>query len=317
MTIALTTIRKPHRRQKLLRRLRLLDLIHQNSYRKLIFLCAPAGFGKTTLLIDYAEDTELNVSWYQIKYSDDNLAVFFQHFLASIREKHPNFGESIEKILFQGSNISPRILATELINELAIDIQDFTLLVLDDYHHVCENLEIVTFIEFLLENLPEHIRIIIVSRSVYGIPTASLFVNEELAIISKDDLKFRPQEVRDLARQHFQVRLSDQESEEIVQKSDGWIIAVLLSLRDGARKTSFPKITDARERIFDYFGQEVYSQLNEKTKNFLIVTAVSDEFNTEMANFVLETDNADKLIKSIEDQNLFISSMPTRRGELY
>ena len=59
MTIALTTIRKPQRRQKLLRRLRLLDLIHQNSYRKLIFLCAPAGFGKTTLLIDYAEDTEI------------------------------------------------------------------------------------------------------------------------------------------------------------------------------------------------------------------------------------------------------------------
>ena len=184
----------------------------------------------------------------KLKYSDDNLSVFFQHFLASIREKHPNFGESLEKILFQGSNISPRILATELINELAIDIQDYTLLVLDDYHHVCEDLEIVTFIEFLLENLPEHIRIIIVSRSVYGIPTASLFVNEELAIISKDDLKFRPQEVRDLARQHFQVRLSDQESEEIVQKSDGWIIAVLLALRDGSDKTSFPKITDAREQ---------------------------------------------------------------------
>jgi len=317
MTIALTSIRKPQRRQKLLRRIRLLDLIHQNSYRKLIFLCAPAGFGKTTLLIDYAEDTELSVSWYQIKYSDNNLTAFFQHFLASIRESQPDFGVSLEKILFQGSNISPRILATELVNELTIEIQDYTLLIMDDYHHVCEDLEIVTFIEFLLEDLPEHIRIIIGSRSVYGIPTASLFVNEELAIISIDDLRFRPQEVQDLARQHYKIRLSDDQCEEIVQKSDGWIIAVLLSLRDGTRKTSFPKITDARERIFNFFAKEVFFQLNGTIKNFLIVTSVSDEFNSDVSNFVLDIKDADKIIKLIEDQNLFISSTQTRKGEYH
>ena len=107
MTIALTSIRQPQRRQKLLRRLRLLDLLYQNADRKLIFICAPAGFGKTTLLTDYADDTEISVCWYQIKLSDNNLSAFFMHLLASIREKQPSFGKSLEDILFQGTNNSP------------------------------------------------------------------------------------------------------------------------------------------------------------------------------------------------------------------
>ena len=317
MTIALTSIRQPQRRQKLLRRLRLLDLLYQNADRKLIFICAPAGFGKTTLLTDYADDTEISVCWYQIKLSDNNLSAFFMHLLASIREKQPSFGKSLEDILFQGTNNSPRSLATELINELTIGIQDYTLLILDDYHFVCEDIEIVTFIEFILENLPEHIRIIIGSRSVYGIPTASLFVNEELSIISADDLRFRAHEVRDLARQQFQIRLTDKQSEEMVLKSDGWIIAILLALRDGKHSSPFLKMTDALDQIFIFFGKEVFSQLNESIKNFLITTSVCDEFNVEMANFVLDINDADRIIQLIEDQNLFIASTPSRKGTFY
>lgn len=317
MTIALPSIRQPQRRSKVLRRLRLLDLMHQNASRKLTFICAPAGFGKTTLLVDYADDTDFNVCWYQIKYTDNNLSLFFQHLLASIREKQPDFGTTLENMLFQGSTLSPRTLATELVNELSQGIRDFTLLILDDYHLVCEELEIVTFIESLLENLPEFVRIIIGSRSVYGIPTASLYVNEELAILAADDLRFRANEVKDLARQHFQLRLTDKQAETIIQQADGWIIAILLAFRDGTPSIAIPKLAYARERIYDYFGKEVFKYLPDDIKLFLQVTAVCDEFTAKMANTILAGISAEQMIQYIEDQNLFVSTSQSKKGIYY
>ena len=91
-SIAIPTIRQPQRRQKALRRLRLLDLIHQNIHRKLTFICAPAGYGKTTLLIDFADDSNVISCWYQINTTDVSLPQFFRHLLISIREKYPGFG---------------------------------------------------------------------------------------------------------------------------------------------------------------------------------------------------------------------------------
>jgi len=316
-TIAIPTIRQPQRRPKALKRLRLLDLIHQNVHRKLTFICAPAGYGKTTLLIDFAEDTNVVCCWYQIDANDIGLPQFFRHLLISIREKYPNFGTALEEITFQGVSTNPRGLATELVNEFFAEINDFTLILLDDYHIVTEDIEIIAFIEYLLELLPDHIRIVIGSRSVYGIPTASLYVNEELAILNADDLRFRASEVRDLARKHFQIRLTNKQAQDIIDQSDGWIIAILLALRDGSLSIAIPKLESAREQVYDYLAKEVYDELSEDTKEFLLVTAICNEFTPELANVVLEIENSEENIRYLEEQNLFILSIQTDQGMVY
>ena len=72
MQIALSRVRVPNRKPQTLKRFRLLDLLHQNAHRKLIFVCAPAGFGKTTLLVDFANDLDASVCWYQIANTEKN-----------------------------------------------------------------------------------------------------------------------------------------------------------------------------------------------------------------------------------------------------
>ena len=315
--IAIPTIRQPQRRPKALRRLRLLDLIHQNIHRKLTFVCAPAGYGKTTLLIDFAEDSNVVSCWYQIESSDIGLPQFFRHLLVSIREKYPGFGIGLDEITFQRASINPRSLATELVNEFITEINDFTLLILDDYHIVTEDIEIISFVEYLLEFLPDHIRVVIGSRSVFGIPTALLYVNEELAILNADDLRFRANEVRDLARKHFQIRLSNKQAQEIIDQADGWIIAILLALRDNSLSIAIPKLEGAREQVYDYLAKEVYDGLPEDTKAFLLATAICNEFTPELANFVIEIQDSEKYIRYLEDQNLFILSIQTDQGVVY
>ncbi len=292
MRIAIPTIRKPQRKPKAVRRPRLLDLIHQNIQRKLTFICAPAGYGKTTLLIDFAEDADARVAWCRIGPEDGSLAYFFQHLILSMRQAYPQFGDGLEAISFQESAASPRALAIELVNEISTSIGDFTLLVLDDYHVISEELSDVAFVEQFLELLPDNLRLVIASRSIYGIPTASLYVNEELAVLSAEDLRFRVEEVKDLARRQFQLHLADEQAQEITSQSEGWITSILLAMRDWKPSVAMPKLAGAKEQVYQYLTKEVYTRLAADTKRFLLYTALCDQFNVPLANHVLEIDNA-------------------------
>jgi LuxR family transcriptional regulator, maltose regulon positive regulatory protein len=312
MKIPISTIRIPPRRPKTIRRHRLLDLIHQNIQRKLIFLCAPAGYGKTTLLVDTAGDTDATVAWCRIGSDDESLAYFFKHIILAIREMFPEFGQGLDGIDFQESALQPRTLAIELVNAIATSLEDFTLLVLDDYHVISANLPIVAFIEHFLELLPDQIRLIIGSRSIYGIPSASLYINEELAVINADDLRFRIDEVKDLALRRFQIHLTDQQAEEITSQSEGWVMSILLGMRDWNSAAGLPKVAGAREQVYQYLAREIYNQLPTATRSFLLQTSVCDQFNIPFANHILGIDHARKTVKDLEDSNLFI--FPVRDG---
>jgi LuxR family maltose regulon positive regulatory protein len=309
MAIATPTVHKPRRQPKLVHRPRLLDQLHQNIQRKLTFVCAPAGYGKTTLLIDFAEDADARVAWCRLGPEDVSLGYFFRHLTLALREIYPKFGDAFEAVSFQEAAASPRTLVVELVNEIVASVDDFTLLILDDYHIVCEELAIVGFVEQLLDLLPDHLRLIISSRSIYGIPSASLFISEELAVIGTDDLCFRVDEVRDLARRRFRLRLTDEQAEEITSQSQGWIISILLVMRDWKPSTIIPRLARVREHIYDYLTKEVYSRLSADIKEFLLSTAICDQFNIPLANHVLGIEHAGKLVKELEDSNLFLFSV--------
>lgn len=208
-------------------------------------------------------------------------------------------------------------MAAEFVNEVETTLDDFTLLVLDDYHIISEQLLIVAFVEYILAMLPEKLRIIIASRSIYGIPTSTLYVNEELTVINAQDLLFRMEEIRDLARLNYHIRLTEEEAREISAQSDGWITSILLSLRDGGKGFSPSKLKGAREQVYDYLAREVFSHLSTGMKNFLLVTALCDNFDVEMADFTLGITNSENLIQQLGDQNLFISSTQNASGTSY
>lgn len=208
MSILLTKVRAPQRRKDILHRVRLVDTIHQNLHRKLTYISAPAGYGKTTLLIDFANDVDAIVCWYLISPQDRDLVEFTRHIVAAFQQQIPQFGKELEEALsMPTAEHDPASLAAEIINEVERRIDDFCVLVLDDYHLAGENEVIVDFIENLLEHLPDHLRILIGSRSVYGIPTANLYIRDELITIGAEELRFRAEELQRLVRQNYHVRL--------------------------------------------------------------------------------------------------------------
>lgn len=317
MSILITKVKPPQRRKDILHRVRLVDTIHQNLHRKLTFVSAPAGYGKTTLLIDFANDVDAIVCWYLISPEDKDLVQFTRHVVAAFQQQIPNFGKELEQVLNTTSGVSdPASLAAELINEVERHVEDFCVLVLDDYHLAGENELIVDLIESLLEHLPDQLRILIGSRSVYGIPTANLYIRDELVTISAEELRFRGDELQKLVLQNYHVRLTPEQAGELAKRADGWIVAILLAIRS-MDNGAFPKITGAMEQVYDYLAEEVVSRQDADLREFMYSTSILGDFSEGLCNFVLESEDSGDFLRALEERNLFVTRTETSEGYSY
>lgn len=317
MSIILTKVRPPQRRKDILHRVRLVDTIHQNLHRKLTFVSAPAGYGKTTLLVDFASDVDAMVCWYLISPEDGDLIQFTRHIVAAFQQKIQNFGKELEQMLSSpGGAPDPSSLATELINEVQHKVDDFCVLVLDDYHLAGENEQIVDFLENLLEHLPDHLRLLIGSRSVYGIPTANLYIRDELVTISAEELRFRADELQKLVLQNYHVRLSQEQAQELAKRADGWIVALMLAIRT-MENGAIPKFTGATEQVYEYLAEEVVNRQSEELREFMYASSILDDFTEDLCNFVLEREDSGRLLRALEERNLFVMRTETSEGFSY
>jgi len=317
MTILLTKVRAPQRRKDVLRRVRLIDRLHQNLHRKLTFVSAPAGYGKTTLLVDFAADVDAHVCWYRISPEDGDLVQFAQHIVAAFQQQFPGFGISLQERLDNpGATPDAPSIATELINAIQEQVPDFSVLVLDDYHLAGENQQIVDFLESLLEHLPDHLRILIGSRSVYGIPAASLYIRDELVTIGADELRFRADELQKLVLQNYRLRLSQEEAEELAKRADGWIVALLLAVRAMGSGT-IPSFLGNTEQVYTYLAEEVVNQQSEELREFMLGASIFSDFNEMQCNFVLQREDSGAMLRALEERNLFVSRTETREGNSY
>jgi LuxR family maltose regulon positive regulatory protein len=315
MSVVLTKIKIPQRRKDILRRQRLVDLLHDNIYRKLIFVSAPAGYGKTTLLTDFANDIDAKVCWYRIDRDDIDIVPFALHLISSFQQNYPEFGQETARTIETGGGAPDPIgLGIELVNEMVRQVNDFTILILDDFHWIGEKQPIVDFIETLLEYLPDQVRCVIASRSVYGIPAANLYVRSDLATLGADNLRFRPQELKALVQEHYDIQLSDQQVEEIAKRSDGWIIAILLAIR-ALEQGIEPRFEQTSGEMYDFLAQEVVALQPEHLRKFLLKTSILDEFNVTICNTILEISDSASLIQELEERNLFLTRIDTDRGD--
>ena len=142
--ITRTKVFLPRRRPDLLSRQRLLDLLLDYLDYRLVIVAAPAGYGKTSLLVDMAHRIEMPVCWYALDALDRDSQRFILHFIASIAQAFPRFGQRSWAAL-QGGILSVSDLdrlASTIVNEACEHIREHFVVVLDDYHLVDDSEEI-------------------------------------------------------------------------------------------------------------------------------------------------------------------------------
>jgi LuxR family transcriptional regulator, maltose regulon positive regulatory protein len=152
---------------------RLVEALGEGLARGRVLVCAPAGFGKTAQLADWARHGERPVAWLSLDAGDNDPARFWHHLVAAVGQARPGAGGLAGPLLGTPASPSPEGLVTALINELADQPGDEAVLVLDDYHLI-DSQPVHGSVLFLVEHLPPGLRMVLSSRSDPPLPLARL-----------------------------------------------------------------------------------------------------------------------------------------------
>jgi ATP/maltotriose-dependent transcriptional regulator MalT len=148
----------PPCRPQLVSRERLLEVLSGGIYRKLTLISAPAGYGKTTLLGEWAAQSEWRLAWITLAKEDNDTDRFLTYLVTAVQTTEANFS-SLDG--FFGTRFSPQPMPLDallaiLVNELS-SVGERLVIVLDDYHFI-DHQEIHRFLNDLLDNLPTNIQ---------------------------------------------------------------------------------------------------------------------------------------------------------------
>ncbi|MBN1430720.1 MAG: hypothetical protein JXB07_20290, partial [Anaerolineae bacterium] len=194
---------------------------------RLTLISASAGSGKTTLLSEWASGCDLRFCWLSLDEDDSEPARFWTHIIAAIRTLDPKFGQSV-LLTLQGPQPPPvRMLLASLLNEMAA-LRDPIVLVLDDYHLVTEG-AIHEDVAFLLDHLPEQLRLVIATRADPPLPIARLRARGQLTELRVADLRFTAEEAAAFLNGVMGLDLQLGDIAALDARVEGWITGLHLA----------------------------------------------------------------------------------------
>jgi LuxR family transcriptional regulator, maltose regulon positive regulatory protein len=199
-----TKLHVPRPRAGLVPRPRLLERLAEGMGRDVILVCTPAGFGKTTLLAEWARTGHRPVAWLSLDPGDNDPARFWRHAAAALDTVQPGLAERVAGLL-GGLPASFEAVVATLVDELAADE---VVLVLDDYHLV-QAPAVHASLEFLLEHPPPQLRLVLASRADPPLPLARLRAGRQLLELREADLRFTSAEAAELLRAAVEVELPE------------------------------------------------------------------------------------------------------------
>jgi ATP/maltotriose-dependent transcriptional regulator MalT/DNA-binding SARP family transcriptional activator len=309
-----TRIIPPRRRKDLVERKRLIQLLGELVEKRLVLVSAPAGYGKTTLLVDFLSNCQLPVCWYTIDRLDFDPLRFISYLAASIQQRFPGFGKRTEAVLSgdQGK-FDGEYIATVMINDIYENISEHFLIVLDDYHLVNDSLEIRKFMSRLMMDLDENCHFILGSRTLLSLPDLPLLVaRSEVGGLSYEELEFIPEEIQQLYQQNQLTLISLTKAKEIQERTEGWVTGIVLTSQVNenysAAQARINRVSGFS--LEDYFSQ-IIDQFPDDLRSFLLWTSLLEEFNAkrceEVLGPVISLENApwQKWINTVQQNNLF------------
>ena len=290
--ISRTKILVPQRRRELLSRPRLLGLLDDLLDFKLIIVAAPAGYGKTSLMIDYATSYDWPIAWLALDSLDQNPTRFLTYFIYAIQQRFPEFGSKSISALqaTREDQLNIDYLVTTITNDVLENITEHFILVLDDYHLVNQGKEIDDFLSNFLQKVSENFHLVVTSRTLLTLPDLPLLVaRSQVGGLGIEELVFQPEEIKKLFEKNSGLEISIHDAELYAQQSEGWITGLLLTsqmtqegIGDHSRVTRASGIG-----LYEYLAQQVLDQQNPTIQKFLLWSSMLEEFNPEMCEQII------------------------------
>ena len=301
---------------QLVHRAALLDVLSAGCRRKLTLLSAPAGWGKTTVLAQWAlaAGEAQRFGWLSLDSSDNDPVWFWMYVVAALQKVSPGVGIRAVELLAMGADPTQVVLPT-LLNDLDT-IASPMVLILDDYHLVVSR-AVHEQLAFFISRLPANLHLVLATRSDPSLPLARLRASGELAEMRTDDLRFGPGEADHLLNDVLGLDLPDADIQLLHQRTEGWaagLYLAALSLAGRADTAAFIRTFAGDNRhIVDYLMAEVLDGQPPQLRNFLLRTSVLERLSAALCDAVLETSGSASVLEEIERENLFVAPLDASR----
>jgi LuxR family maltose regulon positive regulatory protein len=312
-----TKLRAPPSQPGFAPRPRLVERLDEGLARGLILVCAPAGFGKTALLADWAHHSRRPVAWLSLDAGDNDPARFWRHATAALDRARPGLAEQVAPLLGPPAPPSFEALVTALINELAARPGEGGVLVLDDYHLI-DAQPVHASLAFLLEHRPRELQLLLASRADPPLPLARLRARGQLAELRATDLRFMPEEAGALLRGAVGTELPDDAVTALAARTEGWAAGLQLAGLSLQGKTDVAGFvagfSGSHRHVLDYLSEEVLARQPDEVVGFLLETSVLERLSGQLCDAVTGRDDGQALLEEIERANLFLVPLDEVRG---
>jgi LuxR family maltose regulon positive regulatory protein len=288
LAILATKLYVPPFRPNVVHRPRLLERLNAGLDRKLTFVSAPAGFGKTTLLSAWSAMCQRPVAWLSLDQEDSDPIRFLAYLVAALQTIAPTLGAGAMDLLQSAQPPPAQSILTALLNEMTT-LPDKYLLVLDDYH-VLEAKPVDDALIFLLEHLPPQMHLVIATREDPALPLARLRVRGQLTELRAADLRFTSAEAAAFLKDVMGLSRPAADITALEERTEGWIAGLQLAALSMQGREDIPGFIRAfagdNRYIVDYLVDEVLEHQPDDVRDFLLHTAILDRLNGPLCDAV-------------------------------
>ena len=305
-----------YRLQNSIHRERLTQLLDKAYLYPLVLVNAPAGYGKTMLVSQWAIEQQ-NVGWYSLDEGDNKTERFAAYFGAALYQaigikpslageeafNQPNLLSSFNQLLMKASACKARFY-----------------MVIDDYHLI-DNEEIHEALRYWIRHQPTNMTLILISRAIPPLGIAGLRVQEQLLEIDVQQLPFNHQESLAFFRSRFGDELQENEIIALCDEVEGWPTALqLISLSAKQAKLGSNGVSPLlgmekrlaklnNFHINEYLNDEVLNHVDEETRTFVLQCSILRSMNENLVKLVTGFANSRRKLEELEKQGLFIQQM--------
>ena len=262
-------------------------------------VAAPAGFGKSSLVSQWAQSVERPTVWFSVN-PEDSMQTFFAHVLEAIRIVFPGFASDFE------NEPSPNALNNiKKLTSAVAGIKGGFNFVLNNA--ATDNPVVADFSQALIDHLPDNVHLVIIRRVTPTTSLARYASLGNLSLITSQDLKFSPEEVSRIADLNGADN-ENQHSRSLLEKCDGWPAAVQMMTRAIARGHQSSNFeVESGSSPLAVLALETIDSLNAENRSKISRLVLLSEFDLETAAIVLGEDFSESYINKLATDGLYVS----------
>ena len=309
-------LRRPLLRPGTVPRSSLLALLAGGNPRPIVSVVAPAGYGKTTLLSQWAENNGRAFAWVSVDEADNDPKVFLTYVAEALDAVEP-IDEGVFDALASPASSVPGSVIPRLSSAFS-SMTSPVALVLDDVH-MLDNRECRTAVSVLADHVPARSRLAVAGRGEPPLRVARLRAEGKLMEIGPGDLSLTSGEASALLR-NADLALGDDDVAELHRRTEGWPAGLYLAalyLKEGGSLAGAVVSFGGGDRfISDYVESEFLARISRQKRAFLTQTAVLERMCGPLCKAVLDSPGAHATLAELARSNLLLVPLD-RRGEWY